>query len=414
MVKATHPTPKQIHELDKYAPDAIIKCGGNPQICAINDLEGLYKQIAVISDRVKYLENTNNRSMDTSQNSDMAIRRPYSFCGNTYWITANNEQEYSEKVIAKHQELMGFSYPTTPQKTNFAGFATSCWDNVIRRLGKKTAEVYTHNLEAHLLPYFGKMSMEDIKPSNVQDFINTKSHLAKKTVRNIAGVLSCIFNMAVREDIVEKNVVTMCRYNYPHRENRREEAPIDLLKSLSAQIARLPNKRDRIQIALVAFTGMRRGEICALKWSDIDWKNDLIRITEAVGFVDNQPFFKGTKTDAGTRTIPLLTQLREVLEPLKREIGLVLCKDDGTPMTEKAFEYGWERIGKIIDLQSFTPHSFRHTMATILASSKDISLKTGQAFMGHSDMATFANRYAHQDVEATQKAGYYVAEFLAN
>ena len=153
-------------------------------------------------------------------------------------------------------------------------------------------------------------------------------------------------------------------------------------------------KEDRLLLALLIFTGMRRGEVIALRWEDIDWKKRLIAVKRAVTYKNNRPVIGKTKSEAGNRLIPLDEQLAAILQPYRQIHGFII--GDGTePITETTFKRMWERIGKRIDLCGATPHVFRHTYITLAASS-GMDVKTLQSIAGHSDIKMTLDRYAHE------------------
>ena len=96
-------------------------------------------------------------------------------------------------------------------------------------------------------------------------------------------------------------------------------------------------KEDRLLLALLIFTGMRRGEVIALRWEDIDWKKRLIAVKRAVTYKNNRPVIGKTKSEAGNRLIPLDEQLAAILQPYRQINGFII--GDGTePITETTFK----------------------------------------------------------------------------
>ncbi len=150
------------------------------------------------------------------------------------------------------------------------------------------------------------------------------------------------------------------------------------------------------------FTGMRRGEALGLRWEDIDVANNLIHICRSVTHpVGNQPIVGTTKTDNGTRDIPLDPYLLEVLKPMKKN-GYII--GDKKPYTMTKFNTTWNRIKKKIDLHGATPHVLRHSYLTYLHAA-GASDKTLQTIAGHSQISTTLNIYVHSTKDDVAKAG---------
>lgn len=145
----------------------------------------------------------------------------------------------------------------------------------------------------------------------------------------------------------------------------------DILQSLDRFLP-----RERMTIALLLLTGMRRGEALGLCWEHIDWDRKLIHVEQAVTFCNNQPVLGEAKSEAGNRTIPLDAQLEAILLPERKESGFVLG-DGEKPLTERTFTRLWQRIGKKIDLHDAMPHIFRHTYISMMTCAKSpIFIKT--------------------------------------
>ena len=170
--------------------------------------------------------------------------------------------------------------------------------------------------------------------------------------------------------------------------------------------------KDRIPLAILLYTGVRRGEALGLRWENLDWKKGVIHIEQAVTFLNNQPVLGETKSDAGIRTVPFDERLMDVLRPYRQIVGFIVG-DGITPMTERTFTRMWQRIGRTIDLHGATPHTFRHTYITLAASS-GIDVKTLQSIAGHSDIKMTMDRYAHKRDEKIVEAGARIRDVFSS
>lgn len=167
------------------------------------------------------------------------------------------------------------------------------------------------------------------------------------------------------------------------------------------------NEQRQLFIALTLYTGMRRSELLALTWRDIDLDRGVIHITKAVEFCPNEPTIKAPKAKAGIRDIPICDDLMPYLsgkhDPDKYVIG-----NSTKPLTKRAYEWHFGK-GKIgIDLHGATAHVFRHTFATAAVSKVDI--KTLQGMLGHSKCDITLNRYAHVDQDRMAEAGKQISK----
>jgi len=150
----------------------------------------------------------------------------------------------------------------------------------------------------------------------------------------------------------------------------------------------------------------------ALRWEDIDWTHNLIRINKAVTFIGNQPHIKGPKSEKGNRNVPMLPQLAEILMPMNRQTGYVVSQD-GEPFTDTMVKNSLHRIQVQADMQGHTFHSLRHSYATMLAKNPGIAPKTLQSLMGHADISTTFNMYAETENCTMAEAGCLFTQQLA-
>lgn len=360
----------------------------------------------------KHLENANIANVDTTESG--MIRRQLKVGGVTRWFYGETEQELADKYAAAVNKESN-SCPT------FGEYVRENWESISDNWGLTLKRKSLGQFNKHILPYFGNMRLNRITCKDLKVFINSLApRYSKNTAKNIVSLASSVFNDAILSNIIDENPIHKARYKYPSKETRRESVPINEFGRICKQIATLDKPQDILQLALVVFTGMRRGEIGALKWEDVDFTNKTIYVHRAVRYPTNQPVIGPPKTPAGVRKIPIIPQLHEILLLFREEAGFILHKegDSGQPFTESMWLESWKRIKKQVNIGHSTMHCFRHTYATLLAASKDVSLKTIQSIIGHSDIKTTMNRYAHSTENSIQKAGELfgksVTELLEN
>ena len=167
---------------------------------------------------------------------------------------------------------------------------------------------------------------------------------------------------------------------------------------------------------MLLYTGMRRGELLALRWEDIDLEAGVIHVTKSVYFAGSASIVKEPKTESGKRTVVILDALREVLpEPGK---GFVFGGEK--PMTDYQFRKEWGAWAKAVGLgpggmkgTDVTPHQLRHAFATILYDAGVGEVDT-MAIMGHSSIKVTREVYTHirQDriAQTTKQINEYLRE----
>lgn len=197
---------------------------------------------------------------------------------------------------------------------------------------------------------------------------------------------------------------------------------------------------------LMLFCGLRRGEMVALQWENIDMENRTLKVCSSAVFNGNKVTFKPhTKTDAGMRTIPICAALWEALNtvPVEQRTAYVCLSSQGQPLTQSAFSRGWQgfnlamqRIlndeppiqqGKTIDLKEkierckeegkeyrlfrIRAHDLRHTFATALYDA-GVPVKAAQYYLGHSDVQITMDLYTHLSKEREAAERSKMVNFL--
>ena len=156
---------------------------------------------------------------------------------------------------------------------------------------------------------------------------------------------------------------------------------------------------------------MRREEILALKWESIDFDANTIHINQALVYPNSIPTLKQTKTKSSKRAFPMGETLRSILWTCKRDVGFVICDDEGKPFTLYGYQQLWESLGKHINLYGMTSRNFRTTFAT-MALASGVDIRTTQALMGHSDPKMTLSVYAKVEQSVLPKAVNTIAKFL--
>ena len=254
-------------------------------------------------------------------------------------------------------------------------------------LAFKTQEAYTAPLR-RIKERFGDWSLEDITAGEISQFLNIlgRQGYAKRTVQMHRDILHSVFDYAILKDKIKFNpasAVAMPR-NLPV--TQRELPDDDTIEAIVGNVD--------IPFGLFAFiclyTGLRRGEVLALEYEDIDRKNGVIHVTKSVSFENNTPVLKGTKTKAGVRNAVLLDALAAKIPQGK---GYIFCRDDGSLLTKTQYRKRWQKYCQTVGI-NITAHQLRHGFATILYEA-GIPDKDAQEFLGHASIVTTRNVYTH-------------------
>ncbi|MBQ8506141.1 MAG: site-specific integrase [Clostridia bacterium] len=337
-------------------------------------------------------------------------------------VSADTELELSDKIIhtvlksARRSEFVQImEQAAADEKPIIPTFETYTeeWFRVykVERIKKTTAGGYRSVIEGHFYPVWKNTPVDQITTKDIQVFLNKRKHLAEKSLKEMLTLLNSILESARIDGHIEKNPASDKRLVIPSKKKTRREAlSLDAIKDIICSLHRLEEK-DRRYMALLLFTGMRRGEILGLRWSDLDIQKNVIHVERNVTFPRgcNAPEIGTTKTESGVRDIPIVEALYAFLRPLG---GFGYIIGNANPITLSVHRRMMERINRTIDLHGATPHVFRHSFATLL-NDTGTDIKTIQAIIGDADIQTTANRYIHARAEKKQEAIKKVGHLLA-
>ena len=288
---------------------------------------------------------------------------------------------------------------SVPPALTFEAAADAWGKKHSERISAKTAETYIAPLR-RIKDNFRDMDAEEVTAQSIQAFLADlgKRGFSRRSVQMHRDILNMIFNNAIIENGLTFNpcsAVAVPR-NLPARKRELPaDAAIDAVKSGGNQPFGL--------FALIClYAGLRRGEVLALRYEDIDRKNKLIHVTRALEYVSNTPSIKPPKTEAGTRDVVLLDPLAAAIP--KKKTGLIFARDDGKPLTKTQYRKRWNAYCKAIGYD-ITAHQLRHGYATILYEA-GVPDKDAQELLGHSSIAVTRDVYTHirqSQKEATAK-----------
>ena len=254
------------------------------------------------------------------------------------------------------------------------------------RLNNKPSEAETKAsiLKHHLIPAFGLRRLDQLGVAEIETYKAQKleAGLSPKTINNHLLVISRMFGLARELEIVDRRL----RFKrLPVRQ--RVIGHLDVQES--AQLASAGEGPWRTMIALALQTGLRLGELLALRWQDLDLDLGVLTVAQSVvrGIV-------GSPKSGRNRHIPLTAGMVDELTAVAHDRGeLVFCAKDGRMFTKNEAKWPLRRACDSAGLRRIGWHGLRHTFASRLVI-KGAVLKNVQELMGHSSIVT-TMRYAH-------------------
>jgi integrase len=277
---------------------------------------------------------------------------------------------------------------------------------------KNTFELHQNNIKNHIAPYFKKLMRSELTPEMYQKFIN---HLADKgysrrTVEIIHSTVHGAMERAVILGRLEKNPCIGVEIKGAEKEQGIKFIDSDDIPRF-LQAARQYGYIYWIFFKVMIETGLRKGEAAALKWSDINFKNNTIVVDETLDFTarSKDELFGDPKTFNSKRTVRITNSLVNDLKyhanwqnqnklNLKdlyhHDLNLVLCREDGNFMPKSTLFNAFERICRRAGLPKLPIHSLRHTYA-VFALEAGADMKFVQEQLGHGSIAITSDVYSH-------------------
>ena len=288
----------------------------------------------------------------------------------------------------------------------------------LRTIKQSTAVSYKGYIRNHINPKLGDIRLCELNADILQHFFNEEydsgnrlngDGLSAKTLRNIKVMVHKCLKKAYELDLIDKNHAEFVEL--PVIEVREMcVMSRDEQRTLSTAL-KYSDEDLRFGVRLSLATGMRLGEILGLKWGDIDFSGRILHIRRTVNRLprldgNGTEIVIGTpKSKSSVRDIPFSDCLKKEFEEQLRQQRMllhageysdyVLMRHKGHPVEPKTMQEAFSRIIEDNRLNpNLTFHSLRHTFAT-RAIEKNVDVKTLSVLLGHADVSTTLNRYAH-------------------
>jgi integrase len=292
------------------------------------------------------------------------------------------------------------------------------------KTGAKHSTVANYNFVKNILKKeeFSEAKIADVQTSDAKLFLIKMQSDGKgySTVKSVRGVLRPAFQMAVDDDILNKNPFEFQLAGVVVNDSHTRTA---ITREQMRQFLKFVHDDNcyckYYEVVYILFhTGMRISEFCGLTLKDIDLKNRIVNIDHQLQRTsDMQYVIESTKTNAGTRKLPITEEVAKCFqaiiedrEPQQREkmidgyAGFLFYDKDNNPLVamhwEHRFNHMVQRYNDIyrIQIPNITPHVCRHTYCSNMAKS-GMNPKTLQYLMGHSDIGVTLNTYTHLGLE---------------
>lgn len=273
-----------------------------------------------------------------------------------------------------------------------------------------TIAVYTLHLENHLLPKFG--NKKTLQEQEVQDFVLEclRKGLSQKSVKDMLIVLKMVVRFGAKHGWLQYQDWSI-KYPTEQKGKELEVLSISHQKKLMQYVTDNFTFRN-LGIYVCLSTGMRIGEVCALKWSDIDIGTETIHVNRTIeriyiiedGERRTELVIGTPKTKNSIRDIPISKELMKLLRPLKKLVNddYFVITNEEKPTEPRTYRNYYKQLLKQLDIPDLKFHGLRHSFATRCIESQ-CDYKTVSVILGHANISTTLNLYVHPNMEQKKK-----------
>lgn len=350
----------------------------------------------------------------TGRNEDGSLKRQT--------VYGKTKQEVIEKTTRILNELHTGTYIEASKITLGQWLDTWLWDYKKPSVRPNTFSAYEQNIRIHIKPEIGDILLKDLKPAMLQRFYNSKhdstndkskGKISAATIKKIHNIIHEAIEQAIKNELIDKNVSD--RVQTPRLE--KKDVRVFTLKEQKIFLEAIAPDRLGCAFILDMATGLRIGELLALRWKDIDLNKGVIRVNQSLGRIKvfdtidqyhTELHFGELKTRSGRRSVPIPKNVvnslkihQEKQDVEKAACGnsyvdndLVFCTEIGTPLEPRNLMRKFYAIIEKLQIPKANFHCLRHTFAT-RALEAGINPKVVQEMLGHANISMTLDTYSH-------------------
>lgn len=343
-------------------------------------------------------------------------------------VKAKNKTEANKLLAQFITEIETGTY-FKESKITFGQFAEQWKEKYApKHLELKTIKNNESLLKRYFIPVFGHIPLEKISHLYILDFIDKlkEKGLKHTTINMMIQSFKSMLEVAVDWKLIKENPAK----DIKNLKEEHKEVEVYTNDEVMTLFEALDHDKPhyRILFKLAVTTGMRKGELLALKWDNVDLEEGTIHVKETVSHLNKQFIFKEPKTKNSVRTISLpqfmIDELKQyhlhckktrfkMGELYKNPHNLLFHTINGNPITSSNISQKWKALTEQAGLKYIKFHALRHTSATILIN-QGLPAKIISSRLGHANVMTTLNIYAHALREADETAAQKIDDIFGD
>lgn len=330
------------------------------------------------------------------------------------WTAAGDSKRQAEKLRTKLLSEAEKGIITKPGRVTL-GEHLKAWLNSpsIRTLAPRTLENYHYNIDKYILPRLNHVALAALTDKHISDLegdILGADGSMVRTVQMVHSILHKSLDLAVKQNLVGRNVVDMVAA--PKKDRREMKVLTEKEIIIVLELAKDTTFYPILHLAL--FCGLRRGELLALRWGDVDFTLGTLSVQRGIsriryGEARGKTIAKSPKTPKGKRLVPIPESAIEMLQEhyektlqIRKALDLPVTEDDyvfsshylGEAFDPCSITRSFKRLAKKAGISDVSLHGLRHTFATMLIKN-GVHPKVVSELLGHASTAITMDLYSH-------------------
>ena len=268
---------------------------------------------------------------------------------------------------------------------------------------------YSNNIFNHIIPKLGNYYLNELNHKIIQDFLlelskngrkDNNGGLAEKTIKDITIIIKGSVKKGINEDKIKHIELT---FNYPkdNKENKLYVLTKREQNKITNYVLENINSRN-IGLLISLYSGIRIGELCALRWEDVDFKKNCLTINKTIQRVYikdkdkniSKVIITTPKTKNANREIPINKEFLEILKKVKSDKNHYILTGNEKYIEPRTYRKYFNKVLDKLKIKHFNFHSLRHTFATNCIS-LGVDYKTVSELLGHANVNITLNLYVH-------------------
>lgn len=340
------------------------------------------------------------------------------------YVYAKTYRETKAKL--RENTSISIAMPTVANPNTFAAVASDWFENIKSQSKESTQNKYHNMLTNYILPLYGEQTMDKITFDFIESNCNLllisggkqKNGLSAKTVTDVLSVIRNILKFAIKKGMYvpcDGTAIQIKQVAKPMRVLSKTEQDL-----LCRYLLTAPDPCN-VGVLVCLFTGLRVGEICALRWEDISFSDQTISVHHTLQRVQDKSgnsaktkiIVTTPKSACSIRIIPMPDELSTILASYqKSSTGYLLTNDDRRFIEPRTMQNRFKKALKESGIETANFHAIRHTFATRCIE-LGFDVKSLSEILGHATVNITMNRYVHPTLELKKENMKKLSSLLA-